>query len=183
MNKLLGLTVIFCASATAAFAQPPGDAKTAQPEIIRTRMGAEIPEQPELEPHWGAWIKKHWPHWRENYWIDRGPWPGANQGVIYRKGEPSKPRVDVSPLPAEKLTPIDPEGQPQEPLIPVPAPVSQPRSATNYTVKKGDSLWIIASKMYGNPLKWPVIFRANTAKIKNPNRIYPGQVLEIPPLN
>jgi nucleoid-associated protein YgaU len=183
MNKFFGLIVAFCVTAAAAFAQAPADTKGGQPEIIKTRMGAEIPEQPELEPHWGAWIKKHWPRWRENYWIDRGPWPGANQGIIYRKGEPSKPAVEVGGAPPENLTPITPEGRPQEQLIPIPAPPVTSRTPTNYTVKKGDSLWIISSKMYGSPLKWPVIFRANSAKIKNPNRIYPGQVLEIPPLN
>src|SRR5437667_9460486 len=58
-------------------------AKEGEHNIIVTRMGAEIPEQPELEPGWGSYIKKAWPYWRENYWIDRGPWPGANQGILY----------------------------------------------------------------------------------------------------
>jgi len=51
---------------------------------------------------------------------------------------------------------------------------------TSYTVKKGDSLWKIAGRVYRNPLKWPRIYRANQDKIKNPHRIYPGQVLTIP---
>ena len=51
---------------------------------------------------------------------------------------------------------------------------------TSYTVKKGDSLWRIAGKVYHNPLKWPRIYRANKDKIKSPHRIYPGQVLKIP---
>lgn len=53
---------------------------------------------------------------------------------------------------------------------------------TTYTVVKGDSLWKIAKKHYGDPLKWPVIYNANKDKIRNPNRIYPGQVLVIPAL-
>ncbi|GEM_PF-7107288 len=49
-----------------------------------------------------------------------------------------------------------------------------------YTVVKGDSLWKIAEKFYGTPLKWPLIYKANKNEIKNPNRIYPGQKLIIP---
>ena len=51
-----------------------------------------------------------------------------------------------------------------------------------YTVVKGDSLWKIAKRLYGNPLKWPVIYNANKDNIRNPNRIYPGQVFVIPAL-
>ena len=50
----------------------------------------------------------------------------------------------------------------------------------SYVVKKGDSLWKIAGKVYHNPLKWPRIYRANRDKISNPNKIYPSQVLTIP---
>lgn len=49
-----------------------------------------------------------------------------------------------------------------------------------YTVKKGDCLWNIAKKFYGNGSKYGMIYNANKSKIKNPNLIYPGQVLLIP---
>jgi len=58
--------------------------------------------------------------------------------------------------------------------------VETPPRPKTYKVKKGDCLWKIAGKVYGNPFKWGRIYRANKAKIKNPNRIYPGQVLAIP---
>lgn len=48
-----------------------------------------------------------------------------------------------------------------------------------YTVVKGDSLWAIAKKMYGDGSKWGDIAKANP-DIKNPNLIYPNQVLNIP---
>lgn len=55
-----------------------------------------------------------------------------------------------------------------------------PSSNQYYTVKKGDCLWNIAKKFYGNGSKYGMIYNANKDKIKNPNLIYPGQVLLIP---
>lgn len=54
--------------------------------------------------------------------------------------------------------------------------------ATFYTVKSGDTLSAIAKTHYGNAMKYPVIFEANRPMLKDPDRIYPGQVLRIPPL-
>ena len=51
---------------------------------------------------------------------------------------------------------------------------------TTYTVKSGDCLWNIAKEFYGNGSKYNLIFNANKDKIKNPNLIYPNQVLTIP---
>lgn len=56
-----------------------------------------------------------------------------------------------------------------------------PASAQTYTVVKGDCLWNIAKKFYGNGSKYTVIYNANKGVIGgNPNLIYPGQVLTIP---
>lgn len=58
-----------------------------------------------------------------------------------------------------------------------PAPKTQPKT---YTVKKGDTLWGIAKKYYGNGSLYTKIFNANKGVIKNPNLIYVGQVFTIP---
>jgi len=50
----------------------------------------------------------------------------------------------------------------------------------HYTVKPGDTLWAIAQSYYGDGAKYPVIFEANRDLLKDPNKIYPGQVLTIP---
>ncbi|MCK9390890.1 MAG: LysM peptidoglycan-binding domain-containing protein [Syntrophales bacterium] len=57
-----------------------------------------------------------------------------------------------------------------------------PIAITEYTVKKGDSLWFIAKykDIYDDDYLWPIIYGANKGQIKNPNRIYPGQKLIIP---
>ena len=49
-----------------------------------------------------------------------------------------------------------------------------------YEVKKGDSLSKIAKHVYGDASKWKQIFEANTDKLKDPDKIFPGQVLTIP---
>lgn len=49
-----------------------------------------------------------------------------------------------------------------------------------HTVKSGDTLSKIAKKYYGDAMRYPDIFDANTPMLKHPDKIYPGQVLRIP---
>jgi nucleoid-associated protein YgaU len=50
-----------------------------------------------------------------------------------------------------------------------------------YTVVKGDNLSKIAKQFYGDPNKYPRIFDANKPMLTHPDKIYPGQLLRIPP--
>ena len=75
----------------------------------------------------------------------------------------SKPKI-APPQPARQTTSS-------------PAPKNENKT---YTVVSGDCLWNIAKKFYGNGSQYTKIYNANTDKIKNPNLIYPGQVLTIP---
>ena len=54
--------------------------------------------------------------------------------------------------------------------------------ATFYEVQSGDSLSKIAKAHYGDAMKYMMIFEANQPMLKDPNLIYPGQVLRIPPM-
>lgn len=49
-----------------------------------------------------------------------------------------------------------------------------------YTVKKGDNLWNISKAQLGDPTKWKTIHNLNTAQVRNPDLIYPNQVLTLP---
>lgn len=61
-------------------------------------------------------------------------------------------------------------------------PAGELPTARFYTVEKGDTLSAIAKREYGNAGKYPLIFEANRPMLSDPDRIYPGQVLRIPPL-
>lgn len=90
---------------------------------------------------------------------------------------------DYSPrriiLPPEPAKPA----QAKEPERPAPAPEKK-----THTVVKGDCLWAIAQKYYGNGSRYPEIYKANQSAIDGRNKgtgnpkytIYPGQVFTIP---
>ena len=51
-----------------------------------------------------------------------------------------------------------------------------------YEVVSGDSLSKIAKREYGNASEWKRIYEANRDTLKDPDKIFPGQKLTIPPL-
>lgn len=53
--------------------------------------------------------------------------------------------------------------------------------ASYHTVEKGDTLSAVSKKVYGDANKYNVIFEANKPMLSSPDKIYPGQVLRIPP--
>lgn len=63
-------------------------------------------------------------------------------------------------------------------------PVKVEPASKFHAVKSGDTLWAIAEREYGkgNGAKYDVIFQANRPMLTHPDKIYPGQVLRIPPL-
>ena len=59
-------------------------------------------------------------------------------------------------------------------------PVAGSGAGRTYTVVTGDSLSKIAKREYGDANKWRRIYEANRGLIKDPDLIYPGQLLSIP---
>ncbi len=60
--------------------------------------------------------------------------------------------------------------------------VAEPADESQYyTVVSGDNLSKISKEFYGTPNKYPVIFEANKPMLTHPDKIYPGQLLRIPP--
>jgi hypothetical protein len=52
--------------------------------------------------------------------------------------------------------------------------------AISMTVTRGDTLWHISRTAYGNGARYMTIYDANHNQIRNPDRIYPGQIFIIP---
>ncbi len=59
-------------------------------------------------------------------------------------------------------------------------PVDTSRAVSGVIVKPGNTLWHIARKLYGSGVRYTMIFKENSEKIKDPNLIYPGQMFKLP---
>jgi nucleoid-associated protein YgaU len=53
---------------------------------------------------------------------------------------------------------------------------------TYHIVKKGECLWRISEyeEIYNDPFQWPLIYKENRSKIKDPDLIYPEQNFDVP---
>ncbi len=58
--------------------------------------------------------------------------------------------------------------------------VVAPVQSRFHEVKSGDTLSKISKEVYGDPMKYNVIFEANKPMLTHPDKIYPGQMLRIP---
>ncbi|MGE0154527.1 MAG: LysM peptidoglycan-binding domain-containing protein [Reyranellaceae bacterium] len=58
--------------------------------------------------------------------------------------------------------------------------VVQPQAIT---IVPGNNLWRIAQRIYGEGIRYTVIYQANRGQIKDPDLIYPGQVFVLPKIN
>ena len=59
------------------------------------------------------------------------------------------------------------------------APAAQTASRDLYVVKKGDTLWKIAQRLFGDGERWREIYERNRNIIRDPNLIYEGQALNV----
>lgn len=101
----------------------------------------------------------------------RGRAAGARRGWAGSALGPRVLRVGVAAL---LLAGISPVADGPEPL-----PAQQAQEA-DYEVERGDTLWDIADRLLQDPFRWQGIWKANQARIDDPDLIFPGQQFAIP---
>jgi nucleoid-associated protein YgaU len=91
----------------------------------------------------------------------------------------SAPAEAENAQPAAPAVPVVGDGSSSAPSAPA-VDNGGSMQAQTYTVQKDDTLQKISKKLFGSYGKWYKIYEANKEKIKNPNILKPGTVLNIP---
>lgn len=91
---------------------------------------------------------------------------------------------DVEPQPAQEDTLVAsaPAAEQNTPQAITSATLEQPlRQVENSVViRRGDTLWHISKRVYGQGIKYTTIYKANDEQIRDPDMIWPGQVFALP---
>lgn len=95
---------------------------------------------------------------------------------------PTPEPAQVAEAPAAPAPTAEPAGSAVPTLVAVAVggPDSQRFASGKAIIRRGDNLWTIARRVYGEGIKFTTIYQANTGQIRDPDRIYPGQVFELP---
>ncbi len=106
------------------------------------------------------------------------------------KTTPVVASAETRPPPAPSTTEKGTQTAPKKPIVAdtkqkteklTQAPQASTSAPTEYTVKAGDTLSQVALQYYGNARKWRQIYEANKETMTNPNYIYIGQKILVPP--
>lgn len=134
------------------------------PELARTNYGPE-------EQQWKNYIQKSYNGWQAP------PTPAPYSENSVSQGTYSTVEV----VPAASM--IEATAVPVEIATTDAAPATKSTaidSESSYTVKKGDTLWSISKKVYGDGNQWKKIQEANKAVLGGSNSLKAGTVLQIP---
>ena len=102
---------------------------------------------------------------------------------------PLAPSVSPTPLPLSAPLPATPPDAPSRltegPAAASPKPGDQPGSVfvpeiNTARIVRGDNLWQISRRTYGDGKRYTVIYDANRDQIRDPDLIYPGQIFVMP---
>ena len=97
----------------------------------------------------------------------------------FMREEPAKVAAATpipAPVPVEKPT-VTAEAKPAEVVTPAAPVVPQP---TRLVIQPGNNLWTLSRELYGQGRNYTVIYEANKDQIRNPQLIYPGQIITAP---
>jgi len=113
--------------------------------------------------------------------------PPARIAVVPQTLNPPAPRppAEAAP-PAQAMTATEPKAEARPSAAPEPKPAPEPPRTVfvpeigTARIVRGDSLWQISRRIYGRGTRYTVIYDANQPQIRNPDRIYPGQIFVLP---
>jgi nucleoid-associated protein YgaU len=97
-----------------------------------------------------------------------------DQAIGTSQGQQPSQRRDIAVLQQPHATAATPLSDGSSP-----SGVVVPKIATT-VVSRGDSLWRISRVAYGAGMRYAIVYKANQDQIRNPNRIYPGQIIVLP---
>jgi len=113
--------------------------------------------------------------------------PPAAEAIPQPAPEPAASETAPEPVVTEPAAEPAPAAQPApEPVVPTMVAVSlgdpdaQRFASGKAIIRRGDNLWTIARRVYGDGVKYTTIYEANNGQIRDPDRIYPGQVFDLP---
>ncbi|WP_196259110.1 LysM peptidoglycan-binding domain-containing protein [Pelagibacterium limicola] len=116
------------------------------------------------------------------------PQPAQEPEATIADAPVPEPEVTVTEAPVQEPAaeePAEPSVADEEPAEdPVPTMVAtttgERTTSGQVIIRRGDNLWTIARRVYGEGLRYTQIYEANADQIRNPDLIYPGQVFELP---
>lgn len=90
----------------------------------------------------------------------------------------SAPAAETAAAPAAE-TATAPAAEAAAETAAAPAAAAAPKEG-RVVIQPGNNLWRISRVLYGSGTKYTTLYEANKDQIRNPNRIYPGQVFRTP---
>ena len=141
-------------------------------------MGLTIQPGIDLRPEFGTdhvmgIVQQAISHGHRTVYLWEYQFAQSNPALVRQVVDAMRAAFPSEPAPAPGPTPAP---------SPAPSPAPAPQPSGEYTVARGDTLSNIAAREYGNGDFWPTIYNANRALIGgNPNVIFPGERLTIPP--
>lgn len=91
-----------------------------------------------------------------------------------------EPAAEPAPLPAAEPAAVPVSDVPTMVAVSIGNPDAERFVSGKAIIRRGDNLWTIARRTYGEGIKYTTIYQANTGQIRDPDRIYPGQVFDLP---
>ncbi|QKC84641.1 LysM peptidoglycan-binding domain-containing protein [Mesorhizobium sp. NZP2077] len=121
------------------------------------------------------------------------PAPAAPAVVAAAPAEPAPaPAVPAAAAPAVAAAPAEPAPAPAAEAPAVVAAATPPSDVPEVVspklehadgaviIRRNDTLWRISRRVYGHGVRYSTIYLANQDQIRDPNRIWPGQVFKVP---